>query len=108
MTSKPSYRYGAQSAARREYEEEEEVESVVETDDLQSEPAADHGPVTEFKDLTNNGLVCKTLVDTLVQDMGMKTMTPVQSLTIHESLKGGDMYVGSFFPLGMLPLTLER
>ena len=103
MTSKPSYRYSAQSAARRE----EEVESDFEIDDLHSEPGADHGPVTEFKDLTNNGLVCKTLVDTLVQDMGIKTMTPVQSLTIHESLKGVDMYVGPLFPLCLLSLTLE-
>lgn len=38
-------------------------------------------------------MVCPTVVNTLTQEMGLETMTQVQSLTINETLKGGDVYV---------------
>ena len=36
-------------------------------------------------------MVCPTVVKTLVEDMRLETMTQVQSLTINETLKGGDV-----------------
>jgi ATP-dependent RNA helicase MSS116 len=73
--------------------------SEVEQDDFAEEPlaeaqtgqAAKQAPVTKFKDLAERGLVCQTVVDTLTRDMGLETMTQVQSLTLNESLKGTDV-----------------
>lgn len=53
------------------------------------------GLVTSFAELAERNMVAKTVVDTLTKDMRLETMTEVQSLTINESLKGGDMYVGT-------------
>ncbi|KAL8660216.1 MAG: hypothetical protein Q9226_000018 [Calogaya cf. arnoldii] len=50
-----------------------------------------HGPVTRFIELQERGMVCPTVVKTLVEDMKLETMTQVQSLTINETLKGGDV-----------------
>ena len=51
------------------------------------------GPPTHFKQLAECGMVCGTVIDTITRDMGLETMTPVQSLTIGETLKGVDVYV---------------
>ncbi|KAI4217804.1 MAG: hypothetical protein L6R36_009263 [Xanthoria steineri] len=53
--------------------------------------ATRHGPVTRFIELQERGMVCPTVVKTLVEDMRLETMTHVQSLTINETLKGGDV-----------------
>lgn len=50
-----------------------------------------HGPVTRFKELAERGMVCDTIVRTITDDMGLETMTQVQSLTINETLKGVDV-----------------
>ncbi|KAL8854737.1 MAG: hypothetical protein Q9221_000519 [Calogaya cf. arnoldii] len=50
-----------------------------------------NGPVTRFIELQERGMVCPTVVKTLVEDMKLETMTQVQSLTINETLKGGDV-----------------
>lgn len=47
-------------------------------------------PITRFKELEERKLVCPTVVRTLTRDMGLDTMTQVQSLTINETLKGVD------------------
>ena len=47
--------------------------------------------VTEFADLQTKGLVSRTVVDTLIRRMGLKTMTPVQSQTVHETIQGHDV-----------------
>jgi ATP-dependent RNA helicase MSS116 len=47
--------------------------------------------VTEFADLNTNGQVSSVLVNTITQNMGLKTMTPVQSKTINEALEGVDL-----------------
>lgn len=39
-------------------------------------------------------MVVPTVVKTITQGMKLDTMTHVQSLTINETLKGGDVYVG--------------
>ena len=92
----PWRQQSAEAAAVREVEAELEH-----TDDGHAQkPAsttrvggtADFGPVTQFKDLGDRNLVSKTVVDTLTGDMGLETMTPVQSMTIDESIKGVDMY----------------
>ena len=70
---------------------EQEVSSQRQPSNAQIENAAQHGPVTKFKDLAERGLVCRTLVDTLTKEMGFETMTNVQSLTLNQSLKGQDM-----------------
>ena len=59
--------------------------------DVEISAATRHGPVTKFKDLAEQGLVCRTIVDTITDDMRLETMTQVQSLTLNESLKGIDM-----------------
>ena len=58
---------------------------------FESNAAARDGPVTRFEDLAKRSLVCQTVVDTITKDMGLETMTQVQSLTLNESLKGTDM-----------------
>ncbi|KAL8822039.1 MAG: hypothetical protein Q9223_000031 [Gallowayella weberi] len=57
----------------------------------QNKPATRNGPVTRFRELGERGMVCSTVVRTLVEDMKLETMTQVQSLTINETLKGGDV-----------------
>ena len=74
-----------------EGEIEQEVFSQTPPSDAQVNRAVKHGPVTEFKDLADHGMVCQTVVDTITKTMGLKTMTQVQSLTVSESLKGRDM-----------------
>ncbi|KAI4191198.1 MAG: hypothetical protein L6R41_000245 [Letrouitia leprolyta] len=59
--------------------------------DAQIDEAVQHGPVTRFKELGERQMVCPTVVRTLTEDMGLETMTQVQSLTINETLKGGDV-----------------
>ncbi|KAI4256705.1 MAG: hypothetical protein L6R42_006061 [Xanthoria sp. 1 TBL-2021] len=59
--------------------------------DAQIGEATRHGPVTRFIELQERGMVCSTVVKTLVEDMKLETMTQVQSLTINETLKGGDV-----------------
>lgn len=59
--------------------------------DAQINEAVQHGPVTRFKELGERQMVCPTVVRTLTEDMGLETMTQVQSLTINETLKGGDV-----------------
>ena len=87
------------AAVSSEYEEaaaEEELSQQVHAQeppsDSQINGATMQGPVTKFKDLATQGLVCQTVVDTITNDMRLETMTQVQSLTLNESLKGTDMY----------------
>ncbi|KAL8802608.1 MAG: hypothetical protein Q9182_003699 [Xanthomendoza sp. 2 TL-2023] len=59
--------------------------------DAQINEATRNGPVTRFRELGERGMVCSTVVRTLIEDMKLETMTQVQSLTINETLKGGDV-----------------
>lgn len=51
--------------------------------------------ITEFADLKTKGLVDPYIVRNITQPgrMGLKTMTDVQSQTIHQMLRGDDVYV---------------
>lgn len=102
ITARP---FGSSSQWRRSYaasaaavedeaiegEIEQEVSSQTRPSDAQINRAVRHGPVTKFKELAERGMVCQTVVDTITKDMGLETMTQVQTLTITESLKGLDM-----------------
>ena len=94
-TSSQWRRSATASAAYEEEAVEGELEQEVHAEeppsDSQINQATKHGPITKFKDLAERGLVCKTVVDTITHDMGLDTMTQVQSLTLNESLKGTDM-----------------
>ena len=85
--------WGQRALASREVEEAEREHVDTQRPPLDSriDEAIQHGPVTKFKDLMTRNLVCKTVVDTLTEYMGLDTMTQVQSLTIKETLKGIDV-----------------
>lgn len=55
--------------------------------------SGDEAPLQEFIDLRKQGLVDPVMVDTIVRKMNIQTMTDVQSQTLRETLKGGDVYV---------------
>ena len=94
-TSSQWRRAAAASAALEEGaiegEIEQEVHSQPSPSDHQMKEATKHGPVTKFKDLAERGMVCRTVIDTITKDMGLETMTQVQSMTINETLKGIDV-----------------
>ena len=88
------------SRQRAAYQErEEEKEDEIENEIFSQEPPSDAqiteatrlGPITKFKELSRDGLVCNTVVDTITEKMGLEIMTQVQSLTINETLKGIDV-----------------
>ena len=87
------------SAAAAAAYEDEAIEAEIEQEVNAEEPPSDakiklvvnHGPVTKFQGLADRGMVCDTVIRTLTRDMGLETMTPVQSMTISETLKGIDV-----------------
>lgn len=97
-TSQLLRRYSVSQLKRQQSARAEAIENApadkVSTQRSPSDPRAGQhgqGPVTRFEELGERGLVCRTIVKTLTQDMGLETMTKVQSLTINETLKGGDV-----------------
>ncbi|KAL9127059.1 MAG: hypothetical protein Q9217_003988 [Psora testacea] len=94
-----SWQWRRQAAAAAALEEEEAIEDDIAQQanaprphpESQINARVDIGPVTKFKELAEHGIVCQTVVDTLTRDMGLETMTQVQSLTINETLKGIDV-----------------
>ena len=50
--------------------------------------------VAQFQYLSEKNLISPHVIDTVVEDMGLKTMTEVQCLTIPQALKGVDLWVG--------------
>ena len=85
--------WGQRALASREVEEAEREHVDTQRPPVESriDEAIQHGPVTKFKDLMARNLVCETVVNTITKDMGLDTMTEVQSLTIKETLKGIDV-----------------
>ena len=82
-----------QHAAARvvDAEIEQDVNAQQPPSDNQINEATRHGPVTKFQELSDRSMVCSTLVKTITKDMGLETMTQVQSMTINETLKGIDV-----------------
>lgn len=56
-----------------------------------SAPAEHSEPITQFKDLQKQGLVHHNVIDTIVNQMRLTTMTDVQVRTINEALSGVDV-----------------
>lgn len=59
-------------------------------DDIPSTDGA-KAPITKFAELETRGVIHKNVVQALTRDMGLETMTDVQSATINEALKGTDI-----------------
>lgn len=97
FSNSSSYRQQTAETAAVESEIEEEVSAERPPSDTEIGEATQHGPVTKFRQLGERKMVCDTVVKTLVEDMKLETMTQVQSLTINETLKGGDVYVRILF-----------
>lgn len=96
FVSTPQWRRSAAAAAAYddeaiEGELEQEVYAETPPSDAQINRATNYGPVTKFKELSERGMVCPTVVDSITRGMGLETMTQVQSLTINETLKGIDV-----------------
>lgn len=54
--------------------------------------------ITQFQELADRNLVSPKIISNITK-MNITTMTDVQSMTIHETLKGDDVYVFSLlFP----------
>ena len=85
-----------QFAAAATAHEDEAIQSEVEQTfipppNAQTKRPTNYGPVTHFKELAERGMVSETVIDTITRQMGLETMTHVQSLTINEILKGQDV-----------------
>jgi hypothetical protein len=91
-------RQHASTAVDVEPAEEEEEEDIDVLPGDVVDPSQQGGLITSFRQLSDHGMVCDTLVDTLTKDMGLVTMTPVQSRAIAEALKGVDVWVASLRP----------
>ena len=94
--SAPQLRWTAAATASYEDEAingelEQDVNAEEPPSDAQIKRAINYGPVTKFHELSERGMVCPTVVDTITRGMGLETMTQVQSLTINETLKGIDV-----------------
>ena len=87
----PFYQQAAARAQVVERELEDDFNSQQSTKDKQIREAVHHGPVTRFAELLERGMVCDSVVKTITEDMGLETMTQVQSMTINETLKGIDV-----------------
>ena len=79
-----------QFAAAAAAHEDEAIQSEV-SPDAQTRQPTNYGPVTQFKELAERGMVSETVIDTITRQMGLETMTHVQALTINEILKGQDV-----------------
>lgn len=76
-----------------DYHEEEGLVGQQDQQYTQAAAGGGHAYITKFKELAEQKLVSETVVSTLTQSMKLETMTPVQSQTINETLKGTDVYV---------------
>jgi hypothetical protein len=82
-TPRAQYYGGAQAVRRQPYAEPEEII-----------PTRSNEPVyTKFQELAEASLVHPKIVRDITHGMGHETMTPVQAMTINESLKGKDTLV---------------
>lgn len=85
-------REGAYAAAE-EAEDGQQSYSEGGPPNAESDDATSQGPITKFRQLAERGLVNKFIINTLTEEMGLETMTEVQSLTISEAITGKDVYV---------------
>lgn len=85
-------RWNQESVSRAVQEEiDEDVDAYQQASKSNNHDTSQDCLITKFEDLATRKMVCQTVVDTITKDMGLETMTHVQSLTIDETLKGSDM-----------------
>lgn len=96
LHSSPQWRRYATASAEAQ---DEGIEGQIEADVNSQRPPSDEDVgvsaslemVTKFQQLADLNMVSPVVVKTLTADMGLETMTQVQSLTINETLKGIDV-----------------
>jgi hypothetical protein len=67
--------------------------SAASAEPIEESPGTQHDRITQFQELADRQLVDGQIIHTITKRMNIATMTDVQSLTIHETLKGNDVYV---------------
>ena len=90
ISSTNQWRQRAAANAWIEDHSPETPTSSLQSDSQRNNPSQ-HGPITDFRELGERNLVNHALVSNLTDQMSLKTMTQVQSLTINETLKGTDV-----------------
>ncbi|KAF2170056.1 hypothetical protein M409DRAFT_64430 [Zasmidium cellare ATCC 36951] len=61
------------------------------TQEAESSAASGNATITKFEELEQKGIVHPNVVRTLTKEMGLETMTEVQTATINSALKGTDI-----------------
>ncbi|EOD50680.1 atp-dependent rna helicase mss116 [Neofusicoccum parvum] len=56
-----------------------------------SKSSRSHSPITNFQELEDRNIVHPNVIKAIVKDMGITTMTEVQSATLHQALQGTDL-----------------
>lgn len=56
-----------------------------------SQPVEASTPITKFRELQDRGIIHPNVIQAIVKDMGLETMTDVQSATINQAIHGTDM-----------------
>ncbi len=82
ISSANGYRTAQVERPRYNHEDEEYLEDGT--------VPAEAAVYTKFQELADNGLVNADVIRQITHGMGHDTMTPVQTLTINETLKGRD------------------
>lgn len=59
--------------------------------ETESNAPKSNGPITQFQDLADKGLVHPNIIDVVTKSMRITTMTDVQTRTINEALSGVDV-----------------
>ena len=65
-------------------------EAVAQRTEVEQDGEAQIGPITRFRQLGDQKMVSQTIVDTLVNDMGLEDLTEVQAQAIPECMQGQD------------------
>jgi ATP-dependent RNA helicase MSS116 len=82
-----------QSTRWRQYAATQEIEDQAVLPQSDEAMAKDAAPsyITKFADLSKQSLVHDNVIKAITRNMGLETMTEVQSATINQALKGTDM-----------------
>lgn len=91
LHSTPRWQRYAYAEADIEDDVEEELQVRRNPPAKQAAQETKLGAITKFQELVDQNLVDEKLIRPITRDMGITTMTQVQSLTINETLKGVDV-----------------
>lgn len=91
IISATQQRHGVGFARSTQYEDRYERQDERPEDNAEKATIVDDGPQhTKFQELADGGLVHKSVIREITERMGHHTMTPVQTLTVNQALKGVD------------------